>query len=297
MAKPLNILITGGAGFLGWALSKNLDSLGYDVKLLLRPTSNRSRLKSGGWDNKICTYESDADILNIIQEITPDIIIHTACQYENTGNQIVAIADSNIRFGLLILQSSLQLNKPICFVNIGTSLPVDLNLYALSKHQFAAWGKNLAANQKNQLKFVNINLQNMYGPDDDPTRFAGWIIDCCLNNKPVIDLTEGCQKRDFIYIDDVVSGIATVVKNLDQLQKQDEIDLGSGQIITIRYFTEMVYTLTKAASKIRFGVLPYRQNEKMVIAADISKLTSFGWRPKTSLQKGLETIIENYRLK
>ena len=115
-----------------------------------------------------------------------------------------------------------------------------------------------------------------------------------MQNKPVIELTEGLQQRDFVYIDDVVNGVTTIVENLDQIEKQDDIDLGSGQIISIRRFTEMVYSLTKSASEIRFGVIPYRPNEKMIIAADISKLTSLGWRPQMSLQKGLETIIQNY---
>ena len=279
---------------MGSALYKKLDALGHNVKLLLRSTWNRNRLNGVSLENAIYTYESDNDILKIVQNIMPDVVIHAACKYENAGNQIVNTIDSNIRFGLLILQSSLHQNRPISFVNIGTSLPVDLNIYSLSKHQFATWGRHLAANPKNQLKFINVNLQNMYGPNDDRTRFAGWIIDCCMQNKPVIELTEGLQQRDFVYIDDVVNGITTIVENLDQIEKQDDIDLGSGKIISIRRFTEMVYSLTKSASEIRFGVIPYRHNEKMVIAADISKLTSLGWRPQMSLQKGLETIIQNY---
>ncbi len=65
---------------------------------------------------------------------------------------------------------------------------------------FVEWLKYFS----DRIKVVNLKLEHMYGPKDDDSKFVTWITNQMLNNISSIDLTEGTQKRDFIYIDDVV---------------------------------------------------------------------------------------------
>lgn len=56
-----------------------------------------------------------------------------------------------------------------------------------------------------QTKMINIKIEHMYGALDDENKFIYWLINKLKQNVEKIDLTSGVQKRDFIYIDDIVS--------------------------------------------------------------------------------------------
>jgi len=143
------------------------------------------------------------------------------------------------------------------------------------------------------IQFVNIKLEHMHGPDDDSSKFTTWIVQSCLKNIVKIELTPGEQKRDFIYIDDVVDAYKLLLKKSRQLDIGfQEFDIGSGKAVSIREFVETVKRLTGADTELAFGAKPYRENEIMHSEADITKLLALGWKPKCDLIKGLKKTIE-----
>ncbi len=288
----MNLLITGASGFLGSALALNFLEGGHRVAILLRPTSQLDRLhgREAAFDLGRC--ESDEEIEAFISRIEPEVIIHTACAYGRQGENLVRIIDSNLRFGLVILQAVLRSKKPILFINTGTVLEENFSPYALTKHQFSHWGRFLASQPTNQLCFVNVLLQHMYGPSDDPSKFTTHVLNTCHRNEPTLKLTSGQQKRDFIYIDDVVSAYSTLIEQRTKLSAIADIELGSGIASTIREFVLFVHKLTASKTKLQFGALPYRPNEPMYLKADISAMKSLGWQPKFNLELGLRRILE-----
>jgi nucleoside-diphosphate-sugar epimerase len=133
----------------------------------------------------------------------------------------------------------------------------------------------------------------MYGPGDDPSKFTTWIVQSCLKNIDKIELTPGEQKRDFIYIEDVVDAYKLLLEKAGDLNDCfQEFDLGSGKAVPIREFAEAVKRLTGADTELAFGAKPYRENEIMQSEADISRLLDLGWRPKYGLIKGIMKIIK-----
>jgi CDP-paratose synthetase len=288
----VNLLITGASGFLGSALALQLLQGGHRVALLLRPTSQLNRLhgKEAAFDLGRCG--SDEEVEAFISRIEPDIVIHTACAYGRQGENQVKINDSNLRFGLVILQAVLRSKKPVVFINTGTVLEEDFSCYALTKHQFSKWGKFLASQPNNQLRFVNVLLQHMYGPSDDPSKFTAHVLNTCHRNEPTLKLTPGEQKRDFIYIDDVVSAYSTLIEQSMKLSDIVDIEVGSGYAPTIREFVLAVHKLTASKTELQFGALPYRPHEPMCLQADISQMKSLGWQPKFNLELGLRRTLE-----
>jgi nucleoside-diphosphate-sugar epimerase len=291
----LKILLTGASGFLGSALARHLSSAGYQVALLLRPTSQLSRLTGLENDFWIGRCESDIDVDLFVKQVQPEVVIHTACSYGRRGETIVQIADANIRFGLLILQSLANTGRSFTFINTGTVLPPDVSTYALSKHQFIHWGRIAAAQSAGRWRFVNVLLQHMYGPGDDPSKFTTHVIHACLRNEPELKLTQGMQKRDFIYVDDVVSAYSTLLDHCEQLNDMLDVEVGSGVAPTIKEFVETVHRLTGSGTTLNFGALAYRTTEAMHCQADINDLSRFGWRPKYDLCTGLQKTIEKER--
>lgn len=288
----LKILITGGSGFLGSALTRYLYAAGYQVSLLLRPSSKLERLQGLKESVNLYHFVSDADIDVAIQCAQPDVVIHTACAYGRQGENFLYLADTNIRFGLRILQSLIDLGRPTTFLNTGTVLEPDVSLYALTKHQFSQWGRTLVEQSAGQIRFVNILLQHMYGPGDDASKFTTHVLHACHRNDLEIKLTAGEQKRDFIYINDVVGAYATLIKCCEELELFLNVEVGSGVAPSIRDFVETVHRLTQSKSQLHFGAIPYRHNEAMHCQADLSLMHQIGWMPNYDLEAGLKKTIE-----
>ena len=103
----------------------------------------------------------------------------------------------------------------------------------------------------------------------------------------------GEQRRDFIYIEDVVSAYATLVDKCNQIETGFfEIEVGSGIAYTVREVVETAHKMTNSRTKLLFGAMPYRTNETMHCQADITQMIKLGWLPQYDLNSGLKKTIE-----
>lgn len=288
----LKILLTGASGYLGSALALRWVQAGYDVSLLLRPTSQLERLRGFETSFNICRFTSDVEIEAFIDETQPEIVVHTAGAYGRKGETSLHQLDTNIRFGVVIFQSLQRITRPVTFLNTGSALPPNVSYYSLSKHQFAQWGRMCADQSNGHVRFINVLLQHIYGPGDDLSKFTTHVLRACQRNDRVLDLTLGDQARDFLYIDDAVLAYDTLLAHRDKLEVISDIDVGSGDATTIRQYCELVHRLTGSHTELLFGALPYRANEPMHCQANIKKIKQLGWEPTYKLQEGLLKTIE-----
>ena len=288
----MKIIVTGASGFLGSRLAIEILERGHDGFLLLRPGSKLDRLGDKAESFKLRRYETDVDISGFVTEVSPDLVIHTACSYGRKDETPLQIYDANLRFGLSLLQAIEQSKRVVTFINSGTVLQSDTNLYALTKNQFSQAGRALATHSKNQLRFINVALQHMYGPGDDPSKLTTHVLRACRSNTPEIALTAGEQKRDLIYIDDVISAFVVLAEKHDQLGTVEDFDVGSGVAPTIRAFVETVHRMTKSSTKLRFGALPYREKEAMLCVADTTRMRSLGWAPQYDIEAGIRKTLQ-----
>lgn len=292
-ADTLSILITGGSGFLGSALARHFQGVGHSVALMLRPDSQLGRLRGSDIEAfHIGRCVNDEEIAQFIHDVQPQIIVHTVCAYGRVGERAIDVVDTNLRLGLQILEAIKTIKHPVTFINTGTVLEPTVSDYALSKQQFVDWARRFAAASGEQLQFINILLQHMYGPGDDPSKFTTHVLKACSENMPTLNLTLGEQHRDFVYIADVVSAYATVVEQRHTLKAVQDIEVGSGEAPSVREFVETVRQITNSTTKLSFGAIPYRSNEAMLCKADISRLKEMGWTPRYSLVSGLKETIE-----
>ncbi|NDC22415.1 NAD(P)-dependent oxidoreductase, partial [bacterium] len=202
------------------------------------------------------------------------------------------IVDSNVWFGIALLNAIKGLEKRVSFINTGTVLSKDVSLYALTKIQFEELGSHIANGSNQNIQFINIKLQHMYGPGDDTSKFTSYVINACKNNVPALPLTLGEQKRDFIYIDDVVDAYVKILENLAKLDGIHQFELGSGTAPRLRDFVEAAHKLTDSKTELLFGQIPYREHDSMCIIANVEALKRLGWIPKFDIKAGIEKIIE-----
>lgn len=133
---------------------------------------------------------------------------------------------------------------------------------------------------------------NIFGPNEDDSKFTTYVINNCLNNIPVLELTLGLQQRDFVYIDDVISAYLLVLEKRDLIHDNFiEYSVGSGVTKSIRQFVEVIHRLTSSNTYLSFGALPYRIGEVMYSKAQTDKLKELGWLCCTDIETRLKSVI------
>jgi CDP-paratose synthetase len=280
-----HVLITGGTGYLGSHIIKELLSQGHVVSVLIRTDSSLSRLELF---NEKLNFVNVDNVEAFFQKDKIDGIIHVATNYGRKGEKVAEIISSNLSFPVKLFELAIQ-NKVGFFINTDTSLPRNLNAYSLSKAQFRDWLKMVP----NELKIINVIPEYFYGSNDDDTKFITGMLHKLKGNVEYIDLSEGIQKRDFIYIEDAVSAFICLIENLDKFERYVDIPLGSATTISLRSLVELIKKMANnTQTRLNFGKIPIREGDVMESKADISYLLSLGWKPTISIEEGISKIIE-----
>ena len=285
------VLITGGTGFLGSYLCERFVNDGYEVATFIRPTSNIWRISA--IQEKIRIYNLGEDSIGeIVDDFQPDHIVHTVCDYGRTNSSLKRIIQTNIGFGIDLLEASLK-NKVQTFVNTDTLLPSNINDYSLSKHQFKNWLKA----KSDSIDVINLRVEMMYGPRDDENKFIYWLIQQIKDDTVLsVPLTSGIQKRDFIYITDVVDAFLLTLEN--KKTGFQSFDVGTGDFIQVKDFVNQIITILNRdgevynLDKIKFGEINYRSNELMAPKLNNTTLRELGWIPKYDYKIGLNKMFE-----
>jgi len=284
----MRVLLTGGTGFLGSNLLARLLDLGHTVVLLKRSTSRLWRLE--GRIGRFKTYDVDRDPLpRVFDENAVDIVVHCATNYGRKEDPPAEIVEANLMLPLRLLQAA-QSAGVRCFINSDTILDKGVNHYSLSKGQFLDWFRLFAGRST----CVNVALENFYGPFDDRSKFVTSILLALMQGAPSIELTPGEQKRDFIYIDDVVDAYVRLIERGATFGVGFfPFEVASGSPITIREFVALAKELVgNRTTRLDFGARRYRDNEVMESRVDTSRIRELGWSAAVSLEEGLRRTIE-----
>ena len=301
--KNKSVCITGGTGFVGSHLSRRLVNEGASVSIITEEGSSPALIDDirDKVDIHLCDI-TDFDSLNgVLQEKRPSLVYHLAAKIDTgTGPEVIApLNEVNHQGTINILKASEKsvVKKFIYFSTSDVYGPMEEPCYEdsptdpISPYGASKAAAELSVRQCN-IPWVILRPFIIYGGGQSPDMFIPQLISSALNGED-FSMTAGEQTRDFLYIDDFVD--ACIRAGLSKAAESEIINIASGKETPLTEVANNVMTLVDHPSMIRLGALPYRDNERWHVKADIKKAARLlGWQPKTDLTDGLKKTIHWY---
>ncbi len=311
-------LITGGLGFIGSNLARELESAGASVTLVdsLIPEYGGNRFNIADLEGRVTVNVSDVrdphSIRNLVEGV--DVLFNLAGQTSHLDSMTDPQTDLDINVGaqLSILEACRQANPDVRIVFASTRQiygrpdylpvdeahpirPVDVN----GVHKVAGEWHHLLYERVYGLRTSALRLTNTYGPgmrvkDARQTFLGVWIRDV-LTGRAVRVFGDGTQRRDFNHVDDVVGALLLAATRDEAVGKA--YNLGSPEVISL---VDLADKLTGIVPGSMFELVQFPEDRKAIdigdYYADYSLIgRELGWTPSVDLDSGLRRTIDFYR--
>lgn len=299
------ICVTGGAGFLGYHLIENIKRRG--ATDIFIPTIDRYDLVK------------QADILRLLDDSRPDVIIHLAAHVGGIGANREHPAEffyDNLMMGVQLIHEAWKKGVEK-FVAIGTvcaypkftpvpfreddiwnGYPEETNApYGLAKKMLLVQAQSYRQQYGfNALFLIPVNL---YGPRDNFRPESSHVIPALIKKcveakesgaKEVVIWGDGSPTREFIFVEDAAEGIAAAT---EKYNGSEPVNIGSGNEISIKDLAHLIARLTGYEGKLVFD--PSKPNGQPRRGLDVSRAEElFGFRARMSFEDGLRRTIDWY---
>ena len=140
-----------------------------------------------------------------------------------------------------------------------------------------------------------IRIFNTYGPHMNPDdgRVVSNFIVQALKGEDITLYGDGSQTRSFQYVDDLVEGMVRMMNGPSDFP--GPVNIGNPGEFTIRELAEMVISITGAKSKLVFRPLPQDDPKQRQPDISLAKEKLGGWEPRTPLEEGLLPTIAYFK--
>jgi GDP-L-fucose synthase len=300
-----NILVTGGAGFLGSFVVKKLKEKGVNNKNIIVPRSKEMDLKI----MKNC--------INVVKDV--DVVIHLAARVGGIGfnkkNPATLFYDNAI-MGIQLMEAA-RIENVEKFVVVGTvcaypkftpvpfseeylwnGYPEETNApYGLAKKMLLV--QSQAYRQQYGFNSIYLLPVNLYGPGDNFDLESSHVIPALI--KKVVDALEsgrnevevwgtGVASREFLYVDDAAEGILLATENYN---KPDPVNIGAGFEINIKDLVQLISKIVGFEGEIKWDESkPDGQPRRCLVVSKAEE--EFGFKAKVKFEEGLKKTIDWY---
>lgn len=302
-----DVLVTGGAGFVGSGLVRRLVAKGYEVTVfdnMLR--GSRERLPN---DNSIRIVEGDirnaSDVRHALDS-KPRFIMHLAAHHfiPYCNEHPADTLHVNV-YGTQVLLDEIRRSEHVEKVVFASTAAVygpsdqnhketdriaPIDIYGVSKQI----GEQLLDlfHRQTGLPSLNARLFNVIGPRETNPHLLPDIIDQLPGSKH-LRLGNLMPKRDYIYVDDVADGLISM---LESTVTSGSFNIGTGSAYSAE---DMVNTIGEIfGSPLSIDSTPERQRagDRPYLSADNTRLTELGWKCRHDFRQALESTLAFYGL-
>lgn len=302
----MNILITGGAGFIGSHIADKYIEAGHNVIVV-------DNLSHGDTKNlnKNCRFYRDdisAYLDNIFEENKIDVINHHAAQIDLRKSQADPISDVkiNIEAGISLMNTAVKYKvKKIIFASSGGAVygeqkvfPADeshvtepLSPYGIDKLAFEKYLKFYK--EYYGIEYVILRYANVYGPRQS-LKGEGGVVSVFTkkiirNETPVIN-GRGDQTRDYVFVDDVASA------NLSALEYNQSgiFNIATGKETSVNELYEMISECSVRQVEAAHAQEIRGEQKRSVLDARKAK-EELNWQAKTDIRNGIKITFDWFR--
>jgi len=308
------ILVTGGAGFIGSHLVEELLRGNHEVVVLDNLSSGTQ--ENLPYDKRLSFKQGDIRDLDLVDELVKDsdMVFHLAEYIPTTKNygsgHVVKYSgdyplqdfDVSARGTLIVLNSARKHSKKFIFTSSAavyggaksrlkeTSPTCPISPYGASK--LCAEEYVRLYSRIYHLPTSIVRLFNVYGPRQSKYVMYDLLLKLNKNPKELQILGTGEETRDFVYVKDAVKALLLVAQ--DEIADGQIYNVGSGKPTRIKEVVNAMLEILGIQPKVTFLGSSWKGDVKTLMS-DISKISSIGYRPEYSLEKGLEELIQWFR--
>jgi UDP-glucuronate 4-epimerase len=311
----MNILITGGAGFIGSHLSERLLLENHNVVCIdnfddfyarkIKEQNISSQLNQPNYklvEGDIRRFEQ---LLQLFNEHSFDIVYHIAARagvrpsiqdpllYEDvnikgTLNLLECIRQHPVKQFIFASSSSVYgINSKVPFSETD-SVDLPISPYAATKRAcelFCYTYHHLYQIPVSCLRFFTV-----YGPRQRPEMAIHKFVKAIINEEEITLYGDGSSKRDYTFVEDIVSGLIA----LKDIKVGFEIfNLGNSNVVSLKELISVIENATGKAAKINW--MPDQPGDVPITYSDISKAADFfGYNPKTNIEQGIKKFVQWY---
>lgn len=290
----MRILVTGGTGFVGRPVVNLLDHQGHDLLIVTR---NPER-SAACWPRAsfVDAHESTPTQSEAMSRFAPDTFLHMAWEGLPDYSPVVSCRNLELGFHFLSLALSAGVRR---LVGVGTCLEygdclgpqaeVDAPLElpeTFPQAKIATHALLRSASQQADLEYRWARPFFVYGPGQRETSLMPSALRAALAGT-AMELKEQAVALDFIHVDDVARGIATLTTDPGP---SGAFNLGSGISYSTQWVADMVFAEASGV-----GRTDRQDVEVHKVAgwwADTALMeSSYGWRPSTDIHHGIRELV------
>ncbi len=313
------VLVLGATGFIGRWVAHRLGSLEAELTLGVRsreragPLFERLGVRGSVVELDLVRAAGNApahhatELGELIDEVRPDVTFNLAGYGVDPAETDPEAADRvNHRFvgelARAVARTPATDRAGPRLVHVGSALeygvaegdleestePQPTTLYGTTKLAGTRLLREIAV--ETGLPALTARLFTVYGPGEHAGRLLPSLL-AAARSEGDLPLTEGRQRRDFTYVEDVAGGLVRL--GVCRSEPGEVVNLATGVLTSVREFVEIASrVLGIPGDRLRFGALPTRPEEMAhdpVAIARLERLTS--WRPATSIEAGVKRVL------
>ena len=300
----MNILITGGAGFIGSSIARSYINNGHKVIIVDDLWSGREvNIPKEAKFYKIDIR--DDKIQEICDEHNIELINHQAARGDVRQSLKIPgeYADVNIIGGLKLLEIArsrkmlglIYSSTGGCVYGEPNTIPTDeshivqpMDPYGASKACFEVYVETYK--KLYNLNFVIFRYPNVYGPRQNPWGEAGVIsifTSKMIKNEDIVINGDGKQQRDYLYIDDVVRANLEAIDRLDS----NIYNIGTGVTTDVNGIFDKLKNIIGYKKSPNYG--PAKEGEVSRSCLSYKKINNnWSWSPEIKIENGLERTVK-----
>jgi UDP-glucuronate 4-epimerase len=309
------VFLTGAAGFIGFHVSKKLLETGNEVIGIdnmndyYDPALKEARLSLLSKYSNFKFYKIDLcdfdGLKSIFDKFNPQLICHLAAQagvrysitnpfaYQKSNSEgflnIIELS-KNYKVSNFVYASSSSVYGNNTKLPFSESDPVDhpISLYAATKR-----ANELTAHCYSHLFGIpcsGLRFFTVYGPWGRPDMALFMFTKAILEGKPIQVFNNGKMMRNFTFIDDIVDG---VIRVLETPKPYEIYNIGNNRAENLLDFIKEIETNLGKKAQMQF--CPIQPGDVPATVADINKICSIGYEPKTNIDKGISQFVSWYK--